>query len=168
MTIALALLLAGPPSCRTGDARVEAVIDAKVRETGGDESCQGRIYQTFYDVDGDGREDFIVVFTVEAAAGGNEVTQYMAVLQSAKGWRPSVTLVGRTGVRLVDSVDVEDERTIVLGTSEYAKGDALCCPSEEGELRYRMVKGQLAPATEEAPPAPKATSGPGRRAAPIA
>jgi hypothetical protein len=157
IALALPMLLAGPPSCRTGDPRVEAVIAAKVHETGGDEYCQARIYQAFYDVDGDDREDFIVVFTVEAAAGGNDSVQYMAVLQSARGWRPSVMLVGRRGVRFIDSVDVEEERTIVLATSEYAKGDAMCCPSEEGELRYRLVKGQLVPAPDEAPPAPKAT-----------
>jgi len=31
----------------------------------------------------------------------------------------------------------------VLSTSEYEVGDAMCCPSGEGELRYRIEKGQL-------------------------
>src|SRR6185295_20383611 len=64
----LSLLAAPPPTCKTADPRVEAVIDAKLKETRGSEYCQARLYNTLDDLDGDGREDFVLVFTVEAAA----------------------------------------------------------------------------------------------------
>lgn len=157
VALVIAFALLAPPTCRTADARVEDAIESVVRASGGDEYCQYRLYDALDDVDGDGLEDLVVVFTVEAA-GGNDSVQHMTVLQSSKGWRPATTVVGRKGQRIVESIEVEEGPIIVLGTAEYAKGDADCCPSTESETRYRMVKGRLTPVTDETPPAGKSTS----------
>jgi hypothetical protein len=150
--IGLALAVAPGPTCRTADGRVESVIAAKVRLARGTEYCQSRLYHTVDDLDGDGRDDFVMVFDVEAPAGGNDSVQYLAVFPSSTGWRPSVIEVGESGERFVDEIQVEDRRTVVLLTSEYVAGDPMCCPSGEGELRYRLVRGQVVPVPDEAPP----------------
>jgi len=70
------------PTCRTADARVERMIASTAAESKGVEYCQFRMYHTIDDVDGDLRDDFIVVFSVEAPAGGNDARQFLAVLPS--------------------------------------------------------------------------------------
>ena len=147
--VGLALAAAPAPTCRTADHRVESVIAAKVRQAGGTEYCQSRLYHTVDDLDGDGRDDFVLVFEVEAAGGGNDSVQYLVVFPSSAGWRPSVVQVGERGERFVDEIDVEDGPTLVLLTSEYVAGDPMCCPSGEGELRYRLVRGRVVPVPDE-------------------
>lgn len=148
------LLLAAPaPTCKTADRRVEALIEAEVRKARGLEYCQARLYHTIDDLDGDGQEDFVLVFGVEAAAGGNNFVQYLAVFPSASQWAPTVAKVGQRGDRLIDGIEVDADRILVLLTSEYEPGDAMCCPSGEGELTYKLDKGKIAPVA--APPANK-------------
>src|SRR4029453_1295567 len=146
------LILATPgPTCKAADRRIEEVIEAKVRATGGVEHCRDRLYHTPDDLDGDGREDFVVVFNVEAPEGG-DVSQYLAVFPSATQWKPLVLKVGQRGERYVDEIQVDEDRVLVLLTSEFEPGDAACCPSGEGELLYRVTRGRITPAP--APPAP--------------
>jgi hypothetical protein len=138
------------PTCRTADSRLERLIAATAEEERATEYCQARLYHTIDDLDGDGREDFIVVFEVEAVMGNNSV-QYLAVLPSGTSWHPSVMKVGERGQRFIDGIDVEDGRTVVLETSEYRKGDATCCPSADGELRFTLIDGHIVSASN-APP----------------
>jgi hypothetical protein len=147
----LSLLAAPPPTCTTADPRVEAVIEARLKETGGSEYCQARLYHTLDDLDGDAREDFVLVFTVEAAAGGNDSVQYLAVFPSASQWTPVIVKVGERGERYIDQIEVDTGRLLVLLTSEYVRGDPMCCPSGDGQLTYKLEKGQLV-AVRDAPP----------------
>jgi hypothetical protein len=149
------MVLAAPgPTCKAADRRVEAVIETKVRATGGTEYCQDRLYHTVDDLDGDGREDFVVVFSVETS-GGDDLAQFLAVFPSATQWKPLVLKVGQTGERYVDEIQVDDDHVLVLLTSEFEPGDAACCPSGEGELLYRVARGRITPAppTPDTPPA---------------
>lgn len=141
----IALLAAGAtePTCRTSDRRVENVIAAKAKELGGSEYCQSRLYHTIDDIDGDDKDDFILVFTIEA--GGNNSTQHLAVFPSSANWKAVVLKVGQGGERFIDDVDVDDDGIIVLTTAEYQEGDPACCPSDEGELRYKFLDGRLIP-----------------------
>ncbi len=146
------LVLAGPaaPTCKTADQRVESLIAAHARAFHGVEYCQSRLYHTIDDLDGDGRDDFVLVFELENKDGGNNSVQYLAVFLSSRAWKPLVLKVGERGERFIDQVDVEDDRTLVLSTSEYEPGDPMCCPSGDGELRFRIDHGRLKPV--EAPP----------------
>jgi hypothetical protein len=132
----------GAPTCKTADPRIETLIASYARKTNSDEYCQARIYHTIDDLDGDGRDDFVLVFSLELKAG-NYTAQYMAVFPSSKQWKPIVLKVGERGERYVDQIDVEEGRTLVLTTEEYEDGDPMCCPSGDGELRYRIENGQL-------------------------
>jgi len=150
MSLLLLLQAAPVPTCRTADARLEQIIAAKAAELQGAEHCQFRLYHTLHDVDGDGADDFVVVFAVEGAGGSNAVAQFLVVFPSARNWEPLTLQVGRKGERFVEGVDV-DERTIVLRTSEYEKNDPACCPSGKGELRYAFVRGRLLAAESPRP-----------------
>jgi hypothetical protein len=134
----------GAPTCKTADPRIEALVASYARRTKSDEYCQARIYHTVDDLDGDGRDDFVLVFSLELKTG-NYSAQYLAVFPSTKAWKPLVLKVGERGERFIDQIDVEEGRTLVLSTSEYEDGDAMCCPSGDGTLRYRIEKGQLKP-----------------------
>jgi hypothetical protein len=145
LAIALAILAmqGGEPSCHTADSRIEGLISSKAAEHQGQEYCQFRLYHTVDDVDADGLDDFLVVFAVEAlGGGGNGHIQYLAVFSSAASWNPALLRVGERGVRNITHVAVKG-RMIVLTTAEQRRGDALCCPSGTGELRYQLKDGQL-------------------------
>jgi hypothetical protein len=143
MTVAFLAIQAGEPSCRTADSRVESLISAKTAQLQGYEYCQFRLYHTIDDVDADGQEDFLVVFAVEAlGGGGNNHVQYLAAFSSRVGWKPALVQVGQRGVRNIAAVGVENG-VIVLTTAEQRRGDAMCCPSGRGELRYAFKDGQL-------------------------
>ena len=133
----LAVGSAHAPTCNTSDARVEAVIAAQVRELKGQERCQYRRYETLSDVDGDGHPDFVLVFAIEGMSGGNDVKQFLALLPSASQWTARVVECGARGTRLVETIEVK-ERAILLHTSEYRPGDAMCCPSGKGVATFRV------------------------------
>jgi len=137
LTLVLAAARPHAPTCQTSDARVEAVIAAEVRELKGQERCQYRRYETLSDVDGDGRPDFVVVFSVEGMSGGNDVKQFLALLPSSSQWTARVVECGARGTRLVETIEVK-ERSILLHTSEYRPGDAMCCPSGKGVATFRV------------------------------
>ncbi|MGH9884263.1 MAG: LppP/LprE family lipoprotein [bacterium] len=117
---------------------------------GGVEYCQYRIYESTADVDGDSIDDFLVVFAVEAPAGGNNSTQFLAAFASGSNWAPSAVQVAQRGQRIVEGVEA-DGRTIVLQTLEYAKGDAMCCPSIESEARFQIKGGQIVASSPSRP-----------------
>jgi hypothetical protein len=146
------LVLAGPgaPTCKTADPRVETLIARQARAYHGVEYCQFRLYHTIDDLDGDGRDDFVLVFSLEKNDGSNDSVQYLAVFLSSRAWKPLVLKVGRRGERFIDDIDVDDDGTLVLSTSEYERDDPICCPSGDGELRFRIEHGRLKPV--EAPP----------------
>lgn len=132
------------PTCRLQSPDVERLIQSKARALGGQEYCQYRLYSALSDVDGDGRDDFIVVFTVEGQHGGtNDHASFLAVFLSSRGpARPLLIEVGHRGERDPVSVEV-DRRTIVLATREYLATDAACCPSGKGQAVYRVENGAL-------------------------
>jgi hypothetical protein len=150
--VLLAAAAVEPPTCKTSDPRVEQFIATTAKDGGGEENCQFRLYQTLSDVDGDRREDFLVVFSVDGEGGGNSTTQYLAVFPTSTTWKPSIVEVGRRGNRQVRSLYVESG-VIVLDALDYGPDDAMCCPSVRAEGRLRYAKGRITPVASPAPPA---------------
>ena len=144
LTAVLLIQTPSPPSCVTADLRVEEVIAAKARALQGTEYCQYRIYGTLSDVDGDGREDFLVVFGIEGAEGYAGATiQFLAVFPSGSQWRPAVAEVGRRGQRIVERIGHGPGTAIRLQTLEYGPSDAMCCPSRKTELHLAFRSGKI-------------------------
>lgn len=157
---AAAMAAAAPnmPSCRLADARVEELIAAKAAELRGTEYCQFRVYDTIDDVDGDGIDDFLALFTVEGLdGGGNDHASFLLLLPSSAMHGPILVQTGARGVRDPISIQVSRNR-ITLATREYRPSDPMCCPSGHGLLVYEWRDGglHLAPAAHDTPkPRPK-------------
>ena len=139
--VAAAAAAGDVPTCRTASPEVERLITAKARELSMAEYCRFRRYDALDDVDGDGRDDFLVLFTLEGPSGGNRHVSFLAFFPSGRG-RPSAARTGERGER--DPIDVRVEHgKIVVATREYLPADPMCCPSGSGRLVYEWKDGRL-------------------------
>lgn len=101
------------------------------------------------DVDGDGRPDVAVLFTVAGVRLPDDQLQFVAVFRRDARSRLAYVahrLVGGRGIREADRVIVLD-RQVVLETLAYRPRDGLCCPSKPEQLRYRLKDRKLVPVT---------------------
>lgn len=131
------------PTCVTQSKLVESTIAAVAKDLKGQEYCQFRRYQAFGDVDGDGADDFIVLFSIEGMEGkGNDHYDFMSVFLSGRKWQPITVKTGERGERDPTSVEVRG-RKIILETLVYRPSDAMCCPSGKGALVYEVSGSQL-------------------------
>lgn len=107
------------------------------------------------DLNGDGKPDAVVVYTIESGGGGNDWTQYATVLTATpQGYAATLPKeVGGKSVRAVDGCSVKDG-VIELALKEYAPTDASCCPSKTGRARYAFATGALTQAPAPPPSAP--------------
>jgi hypothetical protein len=145
------------PTCNVRNDVVESIIAAKAKELNGQEYCQFRHYQTLFDIDKDGIDDFIVLFTIEGiSGGGNNHYDFMSVFLSSRGWQPITTRTGGRGERDPIGVNFRDGK-IVLDTLVYLPSDAMCCPSGRGTLIYELRGGNLELVSEKENQAEPAT-----------
>ena len=96
------------------------------------------------DVNGDGREDAVVLYTLEGFLGSNLYVQYLAVFVSRGGRLRYLThrAVGGKGRRSLELDGVSGGK-ILLKTEEYRPGDASCCPSKKGRARFVLSRDRL-------------------------
>jgi len=156
--ILLACVTKSVPTCNVRNELVESIIAGKAKELNGQEYCQFRHYQTLFDIDKDGTDDFIVLFTVEGiGGGGNNHYDFMSVFLSSRSWQPITTRTGGRGERDPIGVDFRDGK-IILDTLVYLPTDFLCCPSGKGTLIYELRGDKLELVSEKedhaAPPTP--------------
>ena len=131
------------PTCRTQSAELERLITDKARSLEMSEECQFRRYDALDDVDGDGKEDFLALFTLEGPRGANDHVTFLAAFLSGAPGRPLVVEAGRRGER--DPVSIAARRgEITLDVLEYRPSDPMCCPSGRGRRVYRLSRGRLA------------------------
>jgi hypothetical protein len=96
------------------------------------------------DVNGDGREDAVVLYTLEGFERSNLYLQYLAIFVSRGGGLRYVThrIVGGKGLRSL-ALDGVSGGKILLKTTEYRPGDASCCPSKKRRARFVLDKRKL-------------------------
>lgn len=90
------------------------------------------------DVTGDGREDLVVLFTLER---GDLWVQYLTAISST-GAPLATAEVARKGGRAVD-LDRTEGTLIQLTTKKYAPGDAACCPSLLARATFALKNRRL-------------------------
>ena len=141
--LALPILLA--LGCRLADAHVESAIARKAASLNADEYCQFRHYEAMSDLDGDGKDDLVVLFNAEPR-GGNDHLGFMAVFLSSDpvDGEPLTAATGGRGERDAVSITVTGRR-IELGTLEYKPSDPMCCPSGTGTLVFELKDHSLVP-----------------------
>jgi hypothetical protein len=132
----------------------QAAIAAHARRVGGQapresrKTCEG-------DVNGDGKVDAAVIYTIEGVGGGNGWTQYILLMvaapQGVGATNPKE--VGATGKRSLESCTLT-AGTIDAAIKEWAPADPSCCPSKTGTLKLGFEKGKVVDAPVAAAPAP--------------
>ena len=108
-------------------------------------SCEG-------DLNGDGRPDVVVVYTIEGVGGGNDWTQYATALTATpQGYAATVPIaVARKDERGVERCRIADA-AVELQIKENSPSDPSCCPSRPATARYVLKAGALVEAAAPAP-----------------
>lgn len=132
------------------DPAIDRWIAKQADKMKGVERRQAR-YTVIGDLDGDGRDDAAVLYTIE---GTGKIRYRLRFLAAFHRGRRSLqyrahTMVGGRGIREVNRVTIL-RRTIEIETLEYRHDDALCCPSGYATRRYRVHAGKLVRLTASA------------------
>lgn len=96
------------------------------------------------DIDGDGRSDVAVLYTLRGGGRDGRLLRFLAVFRSgqrALEYRAHI-LVGGQGIREVNRATIL-QRTVEVEALEYRAGDAACCPTQFVKRRYRLNGGKL-------------------------
>lgn len=118
----------------TLDSAVDRMIAAELAKDGGDEYKEGR-QVVFADLNDDGVNDAVVLYTIEGQGGGNGYFQSLATFYAdANGWNYRSTLVVGSGVQ---NVQVLDAKRLALKVLSVGPDDANCCPSVESVEQYK-------------------------------
>ncbi|HEV3254683.1 MAG TPA: hypothetical protein VG033_09760 [Candidatus Acidoferrales bacterium] len=96
------------------------------------------------DLNHDGVPDAAVLYTLEGAGGGNNYTQYLAVLLRVDG-RLVPVANNAVGGKLYRSIAIKaiKDNVILCDTLDYAKNDAACCPTIKGKTQYVLKDKKL-------------------------
>jgi len=85
-----------------------------------------------------------LLFTLEGVRASDDWQQYAAVFWSSAGHYLfcCVQRVGAKGKRLLDGIDIVDDR-IRLSGKTYSDGDAPCCPTRPLNVRYALARHRI-------------------------
>ena len=97
------------------------------------------------DLDGDGRTDAAVLYTLESGSRRRQIKYLAAFRRRGEGLEYAAhVLVGREGLRDVTRATILAQ-AIELEVLEYRPSDAMCCPSRPARRAYRLKTGRLVP-----------------------
>lgn len=96
------------------------------------------------DLNGDGKPDAIVLYTLEGFDGGNNYRQYLTVfINRGNAFRRAANVVvGGKSLRSVGLLSVAKSK-INLDTLEYTENDASCCPSKKAKAYLAFKNNKL-------------------------
>ncbi|HGF9704905.1 TPA: hypothetical protein ACJ2Z0_004447 [Pseudomonas aeruginosa] len=127
----------------TLSAAIDSLVAAEVSEDGGSEYQEGRkVVQV--DLNGDGAEDAIVLFTIEGQGGGNGSYQTLAALyKEPDGWALKQKLI----VGGATEIQVLGQNIFGLKVLTHGDDDPMCCPSLESVVKYKWTGTDFAELT---------------------
>ena len=146
LLIAFGLIWTSPPALaqsQTDKSMINSFITRQAKRERATEYQEARSIIKG-DLNADGAEDAVVLYTLEGQGGSNQYVQYLAVFIDRKERLAYVThqLVGGKNRRSIDAVSIKDGK-INLQTLEYLPNDASCCPSKKGQMRFILSGGRL-------------------------
>ncbi|WP_313054543.1 LppP/LprE family lipoprotein [Pseudomonas lopnurensis] len=128
---------AAEPAAAEAAVSLQAVIDRHVAEEigreGGDEYRDGRSVVEV-DINGDGEQDALVLYSIEGQGGGNGSFQTLALFLAQNGgyvFNASAVVNGSAS-----DVKLLDRQTIGVSTLTLGEDDAMCCPSVESVQKF--------------------------------
>jgi major membrane immunogen (membrane-anchored lipoprotein) len=127
--------------CQSAQMTLAQYVEKQAQHSNGKEYSQFRNY-AYGDIDGDGKEDAAVVYTLEGIRGGNDWLRFLAVKLSSENGRIIFKQVGDKDIRSVVSIKIANGK-IVASTLEYASNDASCCPSISKTATFVIKNGKL-------------------------
>jgi hypothetical protein len=112
----------------------DRMIASEIAQDGGDEYKDAR--QIFFaDLNNDGTQDAVVLYTIEGQGGGNGYFQSLAAFMgSPSGWHFSGKAVVGNGVQ---NIQVVNSQTLSLKVLTVGPEDPDCCPSVESTEIYK-------------------------------
>ncbi|MDD5169613.1 MAG: hypothetical protein PHN75_12400 [Syntrophales bacterium] len=134
------------------DSQIKSYIDwyeAKHCNAEPGSACRGTEYRKarkfcIGDIDGDGKNDIAVLYTIESLCCGNNYYFFLATfLNRGTNFEFMASeKIGGKGERSV-AFDTIKNRLILLTTDEYLPDDPMCCPSGKGSTTYTLENGKL-------------------------
>jgi hypothetical protein len=141
------LALAFSQMARTQDAALKTVVDRFIHsqavKLNGEEYADARKLLAG-DVNSDGKNDAVVLYTLEAFHKTNNYIQFLAVFVNGNGRYRYLTshAVGGKNRREVELKSISDG-TIQLGIMNYGPKDPSCCPSIKSDAQFRLSSNRL-------------------------
>lgn len=115
-------------------AAADSMITNEIAQDGGDEYKDGR-QVIFADLNNDGIQDAVVLYTIEGKGGGNGYFQTLAAfIGSSAGWGYSGKAVVGNGVQ---DIQVVGSQILSLKVLSVGPDDADCCPTVESTENYK-------------------------------
>lgn len=119
---------------------IETMVLSDTASDGGSEYVDARTLR-MADVDGDGENEALVLYTIEGQGGGNGYFRKLAVFKSVDG---EYQVQANTVVNgAADDVKVLTKNLIAVTGLTVGPEDAMCCPTQESEERYVLDGKQL-------------------------
>lgn len=148
--LAFCMLLVAAASGVNADSTPDAGIAKTVGQIVEGDRCAHENQEArrthFFDLDNNGRNDAVVLMTIEGRGCGNNSAFYMAAfLNSGKAYRPigHIAIGGTWGAHPDFERVAYRDGQIVLQVRVHAENDAACCPSQEEKAFYAIQRGRL-------------------------
>lgn len=124
-------------------SKITAFIYRQAQQEHGEEYTDARKTMTG-DLNGDGKPEIVVLYTIEGHDHSINYEQHLAVFVHRHAHLvPIIHLnVGGKGIRFVDLVSI-DKKMIHLDVILYDYDDALCCPSIKSSTSYILTGKKL-------------------------
>jgi len=144
----LLLLLAAPlpavaQASKADTATIDKYISAQATREHGEEYPEARKVVEG-DLNRDGTNDLVVLYTIEGQNGSNNYVQYLAAFLRKQGKLVAVARASVAGkfYREAELESITNGR-IILSTLSKGKNDPACCPTKKGSARYILSAGKL-------------------------
>lgn len=129
-------------ACRTSDRRIETYLQKRARAQGGRELTCARKWARGVDVDGDGKEDTLLLFTLARRNGGSPRSYHLVLFASKERFKPVAVDLGRDSALVATELRLDGDEVSVWirdPVTKTAPGPAV----PPRRIVFRILRGRL-------------------------